>query len=81
MPVNLNRLQEDEEDKQVVNNLEKLAISKPEPAKRGSSRYIHPDISRFYPSKYSFPPIYMWDQVCFFAFTFIFFCVYLDILC
>ena len=72
MPVNLNRLQEDEEDEEVVNNLEQLAISKPGPGKRGPPRYVHPDISRWYPSKNSFPPIFIWDQVRSFAFTFMF---------
>jgi hypothetical protein len=75
MPVNLNRLHEDEEDEEVVNNMEQLAISKLEPGKFGPPRYVHPDISRFYPSKNSFPPIYTWDEVRSFTFTFIFFCV------
>ena len=66
MPVNLNRLQEDE-DEEVVNNMEQLAISKSKPGKYGQPRYVHPDISRFYPSKNSFPPIFIWDQVRSFA--------------
>lgn len=73
MPVNLNRLQDDEED-EVVNNMEQLAISKLEPEKHViPPRYVHPDISRWYPSKNSFPPIFIWDQVRSFAFTFVFF--------
>ena len=74
MPVNLNRLQEDGEDEEVVNNMEQLAISKPEPGKYGPPRYVHPDISRYYPSKYSFPPIFIWDQVRSSTFTYMFFC-------
>ena len=72
MPVNLNRLQNDEED-EVVNNMEQLAISKLEPEKHVPPRYVHPDISRWYPSKNSFPPIFVWDQVGSFAFTSMFF--------
>ena len=72
MPVNLNRLQEDEED-EVVNNIDQLAISKLEPGKHGPPRYVHPDTSRWYPSKNSFPPIFIWDQVGSFAFTFMFY--------
>ena len=72
MPVNLNRLQEDEDEEEMVNNMEQFAIG---PRKYGPPRYVHPDISRYYPSKNSFPPIYIWDQVRSFAFTFMFFCV------
>ena len=69
MPVNINRLQEDEED-EVVDNMEQLAISELEPEKFVPRRYIHPDISIWYPSKISFPPIFIWDQVRSFTFTF-----------
>lgn len=67
MPVNLNRLQQDEE---VVDNMKQLAISELEPGHR-PPRYVHPDISRWYPSppKMTFPPIYIWDQVRSFNFT------------
>ena len=54
----------------MANNMEQLAISKFEPGKYGPPRYVHPDISRWYPSKNSFPPIFIWDQVRSFAFTF-----------
>ena len=72
MPVNLNRLQEDE-DEEVANNMEQLTISNLEPGKHVPPRCVHPDISRWYPSKSSFPPIFIWDQVRSFAFTFTFF--------
>ena len=71
MPVNLNRLQDDE-DEEVNNNMKQLTISKIEPEKHVPPRYVHPDISRWYPSKNSFPPIFIWDQVRSFAFTFMF---------
>ena len=78
MPVNLDKLQEDEEDEEVVNDMEvmeQLVISKLEPVKYGPPRYVHPDISRFYPSKtiQNFPPLYIWDEVCSFALSFMFY--------
>jgi hypothetical protein len=53
--------------------MEQLAISKLEPEKYVPPRYVHPDISRWHPSKNSFPPIFIWDQVRSLAFTFMFF--------
>lgn len=73
MPVNLNKLQE-EEDEEVINNMELLAISKLEPGKHAPPRYVRPDISRWYPSKNSFPPIFIWDQVSSFSFIYVFPC-------
>jgi hypothetical protein len=74
MPVNLNRLQD--EDEEVVDNMEQLAISELGSEKYVPPRYVHPDISRWHPSKISFPPIFIWDQVRSFTFTFMFFPVY-----
>ena len=40
-----------------------LAISKVETVRHGQPRYVHPDISRWYPSKITSPPMFIWDQV------------------
>lgn len=73
MPINLNRLQEDEEDEEVVNDMAQLAVSELEAGKYLPPRYVHPDISTWYPSKITCPPIFIWDHVRPFAFTLKFF--------
>jgi hypothetical protein len=82
MSVNSNRLQEDEQDKEAIDYMKHLAISKLESRKNVLPRYVHPDISRWYPSTITVPPIFIWDQVSFFSlshldfsvFNFCFFC-------
>ncbi|KAF8817437.1 WD40 repeat-like protein [Phlegmacium glaucopus] len=60
---NLNRLQEDGEEDEVVNNMEQLTVSEFGPGKHLPPRYVHPDISSWYPSKITCPPIFIWDHL------------------
>jgi hypothetical protein len=66
MPINLKRLQEDEEDEEVVNDMEQLAVSELEAGKYLPPRYVH---RIFQHSKITSPPIFIWDNVRPFAFT------------
>lgn len=53
--------------------MEQLAIS----TRKHEPRYMHPDVSRRHFSKITFPPIFIWDQVCTFTLTCRYFCAQL----